>query len=193
MLGKISIYIFVCERLKQKLKMCHKILIIVTSFFSFGLTLNSGYAQPSDTSFNNDDIPIYTFDELEPLLYTEDSKIHIINFWAMWCAPCIKELPLFENYAKQNKNVEMTLVSLDFPKDIETKLKPFLKKKGISLNVVLLDDPNANSWINKIDPNWSGAIPFTIIFNHKKRSYHERSFENIEDFENEINNTINSK
>ena len=130
--------------------MCHKILIIVTSFFSFGLTLNSGYAQPSDTSFNNDDIPIYTFDELEPLLYTEDSKIHIINFWAMWCAPCIKELPLFENYAK-------------------------------------------HSWINKIDPNWSGAIPFTIIFNHKKRSYHERSFENIEDFENEINNTINSK
>ena len=193
MFDKISIYIFVGERLKQKLKMCHKIVIIIISIFSFGLILNSGYAQSGDTSLSNNHIAVYTFDELEPLLYTDSNKIHVVNFWAMWCAPCIKELPIFENYATQNKNVEITLVSLDFPKDIETKLKPFLKKKGISLNVVLLDDPDANSWINKIDRNWSGAIPFTIIFNHKKRSYHERSFENIEDLKTEINNTINSK
>jgi len=173
--------------------MYQRIVILAISFISFGFTSDIGSSPAFDKLLRNDNIPIYTFDELEPLLYTDSNKIHIVNFWAMWCAPCIKELPIFENYAKQNENVEITLVSLDFPKDIETKLKPFLKKKGISLNVVLLDDPDANSWINKIDPNWSGAIPFTIIFNNKKRSYHERSFENIEDFENEINNTINSK
>lgn len=79
---------------------------------------------------------------------------------------------------------------MDFPEDIETKLKPFLQKKGITSKVVMLDDPDANTWINKVDANWSGAIPFTIIFNNKNRSYYERDFKSVEDLENEINKTI---
>ncbi|WP_405414808.1 TlpA disulfide reductase family protein [Maribacter sp. Asnod1-A12] len=138
------------------------------------------------------DIPVYNFDSLEPLLYTDDDTIHIINFWAMWCAPCIKELPILEEYQKNNPESKVILVSLDFPEDIETKLKPFLKRKGISSKVVLLDDPDANSWIDKVDPNWSGAIPFTIIFNKEKRTYHERAFSNMEDFKNAIHKSINN-
>ncbi|WP_229792609.1 TlpA family protein disulfide reductase [Ulvibacter litoralis] len=141
----------------------------------------------------NEEIPIYDFSSLEPLLHTESENIHIVNFWAMWCAPCVKELPIIQEYEKNHPNVEVLLVSLDFPKDIETKLKPFLKKKGITSKVVLLDDPDANSWIDKIDPNWSGAIPFTIVFNNEKRSFHERAFKDIQDLEREINRTINNK
>ena len=137
------------------------------------------------------DIPVYNFESLEPLLYTDSNKIHIVNFWAMWCAPCIKELPILKEFEINNPNVEITLVSLDFPEDIETRLKPFLERKGITSKVVLLDDPDQNSWINKIDPNWSGAIPFTIIFNNENRTFHERAFNNIKDLENEVYNTIN--
>lgn len=140
----------------------------------------------------NSDIPVYNFDELEALLYTETDKTHIANFWAMWCGPCVKELPIFQEYQKNNPEVELLLVSLDFPEDIEIKLKPFLKKKGIIAKVVILDDPDANTWIDKIDPNWSGSIPFTIIFNNDYRSFHERSFKDIKDLENEINKTTNS-
>jgi thiol-disulfide isomerase/thioredoxin len=132
------------------------------------------------------DIPVLNFESLAPLLQTDTEEIQIINFWAMWCAPCVKELPILEAYQKKHPNVKITLVSMDFPEDIETKLKPFLKKKGITAKVVLLDDPDANSWIDKVDPNWSGAIPFTIIFNNKKRFYHERMFESLEDLENEV-------
>ncbi|HAF78245.1 MAG TPA: thioredoxin [Maribacter sp.] len=137
------------------------------------------------------DIPVYNFESLEPLLYTDSNKIHIVNFWAMWCAPCIKELPILKEFEINNPNVEITLVSLDFPEDIETRLKPFLERKGITSKVVLLDDPDQNSWINKIDPNWSGAIPFTIIFNNENRTFHERAFNDIKDLENEVYNTIN--
>lgn len=135
-------------------------------------------------------VPIYNFDDLEPLLHTNSTKIHIVNFWAMWCAPCVKELPIIQEYEKNNPNVKVILVSLDFPKDIETKLKPFLKKKGITSEVVLLNDPDTNSWIDKIDPSWSGAIPFTIIFDNKNRSFHERTFKDIQDLKNEISKTI---
>jgi len=143
-------------------------------------------AQTDKNTSASDTIPVINFDGLEPLLYTDSEDIHIVNFWAMWCLPCVKELPILQDYQENNPNVKITLVSLDFPEDIETKLKPFLKEKGITSKAVLLDDPDANSWIDKIDPNWSGAIPFTIIFNNKKRFFYERMFEDLEDLKNQI-------
>lgn len=139
---------------------------------------------PSATTIG--DIPIYDFNDLEPLLYTNTNKTYIVNFWAMWCAPCIKELPYIQEYADKNPEVEVLLVSMDFIKDIDTKLKPFLKERNITSKVILLDDPDANSWIDKVNPDWSGAIPFTIIFNNKTRKFYERSFENLEDLEKQI-------
>lgn len=139
----------------------------------------------------NKNIPVYNFNELEPLLYNSENKIRIVNFWAMWCGPCVKELPYFQDFANKNPKIEVLLVSLDFPEDIETKLKPFLKKNNIQEKVLLLDDSDANTWINKIDPNWSGAIPFTLIFNNQKRLFFERPFENLEDIENTIKHNFN--
>lgn len=152
------------------------------------------YAQGVETQKSNittDAISIYDFKSLAPLLYTESNKVYIVNFWAMWCAPCVKELPIIEEYKKNNPNVEVLLVSLDFPENIKKSLLPFLKKKSITAKVVLLDDPDSNTWIDKIDPNWSGSLPFTILFNSKNRSFHERAFEDIQDLENEINKIIN--
>lgn len=169
----------------------NKSIVLIICFLCLGFISKDNSILKHQSS-SNTDIPIYNFETLEPLLYTNTNKTYIINFWAMWCAPCVKELPVFELYKKDNLDVEIILVSLDFPEDIETKLKPFLKQKGISSKVVLLDDPDANSWINKIDSNWSGAIPFTIIFNNKNRSFHERAFDDINDLNNEIKKTINN-
>ena len=167
------------------------LLILLTSTILFSFSKDTTIMDVKEKTVTINDIPVYNFESLEPLLYTDSNKIHIVNFWAMWCAPCIKELPILKEFEKNNPNVETTLVSLDFPEDIETRLKPFLERKGITSKVVLLDDPDQNSWINKIDPNWSGAIPFTIIFNNENRTFHERAFNNIKDLENEVYNTIN--
>lgn len=167
------------------------LLILLTSTILFSFTKDTTIMDVKEKTVTINDIPVYNFESLEPLLYTDSNKIHMVNFWAMWCAPCIKELPILKEFEKNNPNVEITLVSLDFPEDIETRLKPFLERKGITSKVVLLDDPDQNSWINKIDPNWSGAIPFTIIFNNENRTFHERAFNDIKDLENEVYNTIN--
>ncbi|MFB9052505.1 TlpA family protein disulfide reductase [Formosa undariae] len=165
--------------------------LLLTPLF-YGCVDKKSKSETKTTQNLNDSIPVYDFEDLEPLLYTNSDKIQIVNFWAMWCAPCVKELPIIQKYAENNPNVEITLVSLDFPRGIETKLKPFLKDKGIYLKVVLLDDPDSNTWIDKINPNWSGSIPFTILFNNDKRSFHERDFESLEDLETEIHNTFNN-
>ncbi|MDY7394711.1 redoxin domain-containing protein [Aureibaculum sp. 2210JD6-5] len=126
----------------------------------------------------NDSIEIYNFSQLEPILNANDDSTYVINFWATWCGPCIKELPYFEelytNY--KDKKVKVILVSLDFPEKFESKLIPFVKKHKVSPQVILLDDPNENEWIPKVDESWSGALPATIIYNKNKRAFFEQSF-----------------
>lgn len=141
---------------------------------------------------SNISVKSYSYDELKPLLEKKDDKIYVVNFWATWCAPCVKELPYFEKINKEyaSKNVEVLLVSLDFPRQVEKKLIPFIKKRNLQSKVVLLDDVNEDVWIKDIDSTWSGAIPITIIYNKDKRKFYEQSF-TYESLESELNKFIN--
>lgn len=133
-------------------------------------------------------VKTYNFNQLKPLLERKDNKTYVVNFWATWCAPCVKELPYFEKIKKEyvNKSVEVLLVSLDFPKQVQRALIPFLNKRNIKSDVILLDDVNEDFWIKAIDENWSGALPATIIYNKEGRKFYEQSFD-YETLENELN------
>ncbi|WGD35166.1 TlpA disulfide reductase family protein [Olleya sp. YS] len=154
---------------------------------------NSNSTVKESTTFYSDALKIFNFNELEVYLAAKDnSKTYVVNFWATWCAPCVKELPYFEKLNKDyaNKKVEVILVSLDFPKHLETKLKPFLAKHKLKSEVILLNDVDSNTWIPKVDKDWSGAIPATIIYNQKKTLFYEHSFE-YEELETELKQFLN--
>jgi len=70
----------------------------------------------------------------------------------------------------------VVLVSLDFAKNYESTLLQFIKKKGLKSEVLFLDDPNGNEWIDKVSTKWSGAIPATLIYNKNSREFYEQSF-----------------
>ncbi|AUC17003.1 thioredoxin [Tenacibaculum sp. SZ-18] len=124
------------------------------------------------------DLKVLNFEALKPYLEEQDDKTHVINFWATWCKPCVEELPAFEKLHAENtdNNVEVLLVSLDFPNEIESQLVPFIQDNKLAPEVVVLDDSNQNKWINGVDNSWSGAIPATIIYNKNERGFFERSF-----------------
>jgi thiol-disulfide isomerase/thioredoxin len=111
---------------------------------------------------------IVKFEDVEKLIKTPpNEKIQVINFWATWCAPCVKELPLFEKInTEQSAGVSVTLVSLDFADQVE-KVNSFITRKKLQSPVILLDNIDYNSWIDRVDTNWSGAIPATLIINPK--------------------------
>ena len=141
--------------------------MIPNRFYLFLLIPFSLFTQEAVVSLN--------YEQLQPLLHQKSEKIQVVNFWATWCAPCIKELPYFEELNKLD-NVEVLLVSLDFPKHKQKRLIPFVEKHKLQSKVVHLDDENENHWINDISTSWSGALPATLIYSQNRRGFYEQSF-----------------
>ena len=120
---------------------------------------------------NTPKVDVVKFDWYEKLIRSNNDTTYIVNFWATWCMPCVAELPYFEQLLQryQSQKVKVYLVSLDFIKQKDQKLIPFLTKQKIKSEVVLLDEPDYNAWIDKVNPAWSGALPATVIFNTKRK------------------------
>lgn len=132
------------------------------------------------------------FGDFEKAVIKKDGNIYVINFWATWCGPCVKELPHFEKLHQENKKVKVILVSLDSKKDTETKLIPFIKKKKLTAEVIALTDKDYNTWLDKIDKNWSGSIPATLIINGMERNFAETEFDSFAQLNEYVNSFINS-
>lgn len=134
-----------------------------------------------------------TFAEFEKNVIKNDDNVYVINFWATWCAPCVKELPYFEKLHQENKKVKVILVSLDSQKDFEKKLIPFIAKKKLTAEVIMLADKDYNTWLDKIDKNWSGSIPATFIIGGNRKLFAEREFENFPQLNGYVETFINQK
>lgn len=145
-----------------------------------GLNL-SGLAQSNSPRIVN-------FEEFQPYLTNTSDTTYIINFWATWCKPCVEELPYFESVTRDfaQKPVKVLLVSMDFENQIEKRVVPFIEEEKIASEVVVLVEPNANAWIDKVDPRWSGAIPATIIYRSDQRSFYGDQFASYEELKSII-------
>ncbi|GAB3222788.1 TlpA disulfide reductase family protein [Hymenobacter seoulensis] len=125
-------------------------------------------------------VAVIKLPELQKRLSQPNDTTYIVNFWATWCAPCVKELPHFDQlsttYAKQK--VKVLLVSMDYASQLDKKVKPFVTKRGLKSEVVLLNETDPNTYLDKIDAKWSGALPFTLLLNNsrKKRATFEQEF-----------------
>lgn len=126
--------------------------------------------------------PILDFSQFEPFLQKDNDTVYVVNFWATWCKPCVEELPIIENVHEDQFEVpvKVILVSLDFRNQVESKLVPFIEEKNIRSQVVVIDDPDANTWIDKVDPQWSGALPATIIYKKNKKRFISEAFDDYE-------------
>lgn len=144
-----------CRRFRDHMK-----LLLCTLFLTY---FSYSYAQK---------VEVIKMPQLQEIIEGESDQIKVINFWASWCGPCVKELPYFDEIS-ENALVDVTLVSLDFPQDVK-KAETILKKKNIATPSFLLDEKN---YIDQIDTSWSGAIPATLIVDNKgNRYFSEKAF-----------------
>ena len=131
-----------------------------------------------------------SYDDLAYMFNHQNDTTYVINFWATWCSPCIAELPYFEymNKTYKDKKVKVVLISLDSKKQIDSKLRPFIQREKLMSHVVALTDTDYNTWIDKVNPDWDGAIPVTIIYNKEEYEIIKGEFDNYE----ELNTIVKS-
>ena len=130
----------------------------------------------------------YNFDQFYSKEIKSSKGLLIVNFWATWCKPCVAELPVFE---KTNKELDrlsekIILVNLDFNSQFKKSVSQFIQKRNIESKVIHINDTNPNSWIDKIDKEWSGAIPATVIYFDSKKVFFKEGEISYEELKKEI-------
>ncbi len=156
---------------------------------TFFLLLSFLFAFVSDKNF-----PSTKIDGLLARLDKGGDTTYVVNFWATWCGPCVHELHYFTELdsAYSGKKVKVILVSNDFKNEIQTKLVPFIERRKIKTEVLFLDETNDNEWIPKVDKDWQGNIPATLIRNTKKNYRHflprETTYAELDSLMKAVNN-----
>ena len=101
----------------------------------------------------------------------------IVNFWATWCAPCLEEIPHFNELQRLYPGrLQLIFVSMDFRRSYPALLNAFVKKNELKGQLYWLDETDADYFCPVIDSSWSGAIPATIFINNttKTRRFMEK-------------------
>lgn len=101
---------------------------------------------------------------IKELLKNNSDKLRLINVWATWCGPCVKEFPDLININRmyRGRDFEFISISVDGPAQKQKVLK-FLKGKQASSKNYLFSSDDKYKFIEAIDPKWRGALPYTIL------------------------------
>jgi len=101
---------------------------------------------------------------IKDLIKNNSGKLRLINVWATWCGPCVTEFPEFVkmNRMYRKRDFEFISVSADDPTKKDKVLK-FLQESHASNTNYLFSVDNKYQLIEAIDPNWQGALPYTLV------------------------------
>jgi thiol-disulfide isomerase/thioredoxin len=84
----------------------------------------------------------------------------LLNFWATWCPPCVREMPLLDRFARDQRSAGWQVVGLAIDK--MDPVREFLVQHpvGYPIAVAGLD---ALEWLRSLG-NMGGGLPFSVVF-----------------------------
>jgi thiol-disulfide isomerase/thioredoxin len=101
---------------------------------------------------------------IKELVKNNGDKLRLINIWATWCGPCVKEFSEFITIHRmyRSRDFEFISISADDP-SVKNKVLKFLQSKQASGTNYLFNIDDKYKLIEAVDPNWQGALPYTIL------------------------------
>ena len=127
--------------------------------------------------------------DLQRIISDRRQRPLLINVWATWCIPCREEFPdlikLQEKYGSEI--LDMVAISVDYPDEIDNKIKPFLEKLPVNFPIYVQNFDRQEDFINTFSSEWSDALPATFLYDGtgKQRIFHQGQLD-FKDLENLI-------
>jgi thiol-disulfide isomerase/thioredoxin len=93
------------------------------------------------------------------MMATLRGKPLLVNFWATWCPPCVEELPLLDEFYRQNASNGWQVIGLAI--DQPSAVRTFLERTPISFPVGLAG--LGGTELSRALGNLAGGLPFTVV------------------------------
>ena len=119
----------------------------------------------------NAQVKVLSLKELNQRISKGKDTTYVLNLWATWCAPCVEELPYFEQLHQANLNqpVKVILLSLDFKSNLKSTIIPFVWKHQLSAETYVIEEPNQQTVTKLMHKDWTGVLPTTLFINTQKK------------------------
>jgi len=134
-----------------------------------GHSVTLGDEKPSKSSTATADAqvtlkPVKWKGYLEQVASHKDAKLVIVDAWATWCGPCMKNFPhlveMHEKYADKGLvAISLSLDEPDAPKKVAAATKFLKEKKAVFTNLIM--DESANDAFDKLN---IGSIPAVFVY-----------------------------
>lgn len=82
----------------------------------------------------------------------------LVNFWATWCPPCVRELPMLSTFAQAQKGLQV----LGLAVDQNAAVQKFLARQPLAFPVAMAGA--GGSSLTRSLGNINGGLPFSILF-----------------------------
>lgn len=170
-----------------------KILSLAIPVICFVTALFPVYGQTPKEGANNLVVKEISVEGLNNIIKNRNGKYLLLNIWATWCVPCREEFPALNRINEKYKNeVELIGISVDFPDEIESKIKPFLTSLNIGFSNYVNTEKDVDKFVSNLNPEWEGAVPATFLFDTKgKQVKYFTGGKSFEEFEKVISGLIN--
>lgn len=104
-------------------------------------------------------------EQLTDLLSDRNGKPLFLNMWATWCIPCREEMPdIVELSEEYGDKIDFVGISIDYPKEIESKIIPFMKEHNVGFKMYVNNFSKDEKLITMLNKDWVGSLPATFIY-----------------------------
>jgi len=104
--------------------------------------------------------------EIRAAIEAEKGNVVVMNFWATWCPPCVKEMPELAKFWREfdGKGIRFFSVSADFAATKDGVVIPFMNSYEIPFPVQIMAVDNPDDLTTVLGLEWDGALPATFIY-----------------------------
>jgi len=94
-------------------------------------------------------------------------NVVILDFWATWCPPCVKEIPHFNELAAKYGEKGLVVFGISVDRDGKPAVEKFQKKQALDYHIAFTDAKTYATYQSYLSEDMRGGIPFTFVIDRK--------------------------